>query len=296
VHFSGTAVDPEGGTLLVRWRFGDGALEEADATDHVYDQPGSYVARFEAFDTQGLRGQSAPIDIAVTSGGRVPPRVRAYADPSSGRPVLHVQLRAEGDPPSDLSGWNWDLGLAGQIVPGQSADAYYEATGIYQATVHAVGSQGLPASDSVEITVTEGGLPPGVVSVPAVTACVAQPYQYGASGAIGARGEPPVTFSLDSGPGGLSVDPASGTVTWTPTQDQVGAQEIVVGVSNRYGSGTQRFSVEVTCCTEEACPKPPASGCGCAVPGSSHGDLALGLLALLGGALRSRRRPSPGRP
>ena len=63
-------------------------------------------------------------------------------------------------------------------------------------------------------------------------------------GAQDAEGDA-LTFSLDSGPAGLTIDPDTGLISWTPTSSQVGAQHLVVAVSDGHGATTQSATEEL---------------------------------------------------
>jgi hypothetical protein len=69
----------------------------------------------------------------------------------------------------------------------------------------------------------------------------ASPWTY----TIAASGKPRPAFSLDSGPSGMSVDSATGIVTWTPTPSQLGNANVVVRATNGAGSVTQSFTLNV---------------------------------------------------
>ena len=56
-----------------------------------------------------------------------------------------------------------------------------------------------------------------------------------------------LTFSLETSPVGMSIDPASGLITWTPSGAEAGAQPVLVRV--RDGGGffaTQAFTIQVS--------------------------------------------------
>lgn len=58
----------------------------------------------------------------------------------------------------------------------------------------------------------------------------------------------PVEWRLVSGPSGVSVDPALGTLRWLPREEHLGIHQFVVQVSDPYfASSTQTFSLEVAC-------------------------------------------------
>ncbi len=85
---------------------------------------------------------------------------------------------------------------------------------------------------------------PVISSTPDTTAVEDSPFAY----ALAASDPDPadtLSYSLSSGPSGASID-SLGSFTWTPTQAQVGTQQISLLVSDRNGgSATQMFSVEV---------------------------------------------------
>ncbi len=56
-------------------------------------------------------------------------------------------------------------------------------------------------------------------------------------------GNPQPTYSLTAAPAGMTIDTATGLITWTPTLSQVGSQTITVQASNFAGQTTQTFSV-----------------------------------------------------
>jgi RHS repeat-associated protein len=86
--------------------------------------------------------------------------------------------------------------------------------------------------------------PPVFTSTPVVIAHVDAAYQYQATATD--PDQDPLTFSLTSGPQGMTVDPASGQVQWQPTASQLGVQNVALTVSDsRGGSATQTYSIDV---------------------------------------------------
>lgn len=62
---------------------------------------------------------------------------------------------------------------------------------------------------------------------------------------ITASGAPDPTYALVSAPDGMSIDPASGVISWTPTSAQMGTQSVTVSAANFAGTSTSSFSVTV---------------------------------------------------
>ena len=88
-------------------------------------------------------------------------------------------------------------------------------------------------------------VPPTISSTPSTAASVGAPYAYDADGVIDATGATPITFSLDSGPAGMSVA-ANGLVSWTPASGQEGSHAVQIRATNAHGFDTQSFNVQVS--------------------------------------------------
>ncbi len=85
---------------------------------------------------------------------------------------------------------------------------------------------------------------PTFTSVPVTAAQVGTAYAYTLH-AIDA-GSAGITYSLVSGPAGMSVNTTSGVVTWTPTAAQLGSQSVQFRATDGAGNTTdQSFSVNV---------------------------------------------------
>lgn len=101
------------------------------------------------------------------------------------------------------------------------------------------------ALQSFEITVTAPNTDPIVSSrPPAGPAAVTLPFIYQVA-AQDAEGDP-LSFRLASGPEGLTIDPASGRIDWTPQAGQVGGHDVVVEVDDgRGGLASHAFRLTV---------------------------------------------------
>src|SRR5262249_12492940 len=94
--------------------------------------------------------------------------------------------------------------------------------------------------------------PPVFTSTPVVDANVDTPYTYQATATDpdGTKPSDPngetLTFSVLSGPKGLSIDAASGLVTWRPAAGQLGNQDVTLQVDDgRGGTATQTYTIAV---------------------------------------------------
>ena len=146
--------------------------------------------------------------------------------------------------------------LSYSLDSGPSGLSVNAATGLVAWTP----TQGQIGSDSVAVRISDGkgGLnihryvltvlntndPPTISSTPDTTATEDSPFSY----ALVASDPDPadtLAYSLGTGPAGASLD-STGAFTWTPTQDQIGSQQISLVVTDKNGgSTTQSFAVAV---------------------------------------------------
>jgi MYXO-CTERM domain-containing protein len=132
-----------------------------------------------------------------------------------------------------------------------------------------------------------GGTPPtfGFVSTPTVFLTCSEAVKYSGAGAPEVNGPGPVTYSLSPLPGeslpeGLSVDPATGVLDWSPTNQQAGRFRAVLVARGDGWAAAQNLDFEIECE-----PRVTKVGCGCQ---GGPGDAALAALGLA--SLLARRR------
>lgn len=87
---------------------------------------------------------------------------------------------------------------------------------------------------------------PSIISVPVTQAKAGWPYAYD----IDATGNPAPTYSLVTAPSGMSINPTTGLIEWTPQAS--GDFNVVVQASNSVGYDTQSFTISVI--TPPPCP------------------------------------------
>jgi RHS repeat-associated protein len=102
---------------------------------------------------------------------------------------------------------------------------------------------GVPFSFEVSL-LAPANQPPVFTSTPIVQALTGSPYQYAAT-ATDPDGDP-LTFQLLVGPAGMTVNPQTGLVQWTPSASQAGNQDVTLTVSDsRGGTATQTYVLQV---------------------------------------------------
>jgi RHS repeat-associated protein/fibro-slime domain-containing protein len=83
--------------------------------------------------------------------------------------------------------------------------------------------------------------PPEFTSVPTGGVVLGSRWTYQAT-ATDPDGDAPLTWALDAAPAGMAIDPQSGLVTWTPTDQQLGDHDVTIRVTDPLGaSGFQSF-------------------------------------------------------
>lgn len=83
--------------------------------------------------------------------------------------------------------------------------------------------------------------PPEISSTPPTSASVGQPYTYD----VNTTGEPEPAFTLTTAPIGMTIDSATGLISWTPSENQGGTHPVEVEATNAYGTDTQLFTITV---------------------------------------------------
>jgi uncharacterized repeat protein (TIGR01451 family) len=157
------------------------------------------------------------------------------------------------DPLDGLSVLSCDTALPATLAP----DATLECTATYSvqstdtsitntatANAETVSAGPLePVDDSVTVDVTNSA--PEITSTPVTDATVAVPYSYDVEADDPNAGDV-LSFSLITAPAGMSVDPATGLIEWTPAAGDVGDNTVEVMVQDQDGlSDIQNFTITV---------------------------------------------------
>ena len=97
-----------------------------------------------------------------------------------------------------------------------------------------------------EVTVlTRANRPPQFTSAPPVEATVGRVYRYSVT-AIDPDGSSSITYQLASNPNGMTIDTATGLITWTPTASDASTHTISIKVNDaRGGEALQTFALNV---------------------------------------------------
>jgi subtilisin-like proprotein convertase family protein len=171
---------------------------------------------------------------------------------------LVLDLAITHSDPTDLSGYlvspaGTSVRLFDRVdtIPSRfylSSDFYEEAIDgnwTFEIWDHARRDTGTLNSWSLTIAAQLDNLPPEINSTPVTTATEDAAYSYDVDATDPDVGDA-LTFSLDTAPAGMSINASSGLISWTPTNEQVGGNPVLVRVTDA-GSAydTQSFSINV---------------------------------------------------
>jgi hypothetical protein len=173
--------------------------------------------------------------------------------------------------------WTLASGPQSARLDGVTGSVSWEPTSIAAAGFELVASNAQGAdTQTFEVQVVEGSdstggdSGPRFISTPSSTAHCGVPYRYAATAAPHVSGEGPWTFELRAAlglelPSGLSIDPSTGALDWTPTAPEGGNHVFELRAVSAEGVARQLVAVRVEC------PTRLAVGCGCFVADARGG-------------------------
>jgi hypothetical protein len=112
---------------------------------------------------------------------------------------------------------------------------------------------------------TAAATSPTITSTPVTTGVVGQAYSYQAA----ATGSAPITWSLVTGPSGMTIGSATGLVSWTPTA--AGSFPVTIQATNSAGSNQQSYTLTVSAATNTGLKSPTANAAETSSAGDNNG-------------------------
>jgi beta-lactam-binding protein with PASTA domain len=272
VQLDGSASrDADGDPLTYAWALttkppgSNAAIAEPAAVTPTFvaDKDGHYIAQLIVSDG---RLASAPVTVQInaTTPNRAPTAV-ATAEPTTLVVGGTVALRGGSsfDPEGSALTYAWALvarpaGSDAQIaIPGAVTTTFVpDKPGSYAAQL--IVNDG--TLDSAPAVVIVGAVsvnrPPVIVSTPGTTATVGVPYSYDVDATDPDSGDI-LTYSLVTAPAGMTINPGTGLIAWSPTATQVGNQSVSVRVTDQSGLfAEQSYAVTVAAATLLCIPAP----------------------------------------
>jgi RHS repeat-associated protein len=233
---AGMGVDPTTGTVV--WVPTADEVGPQDVTLRVQDGRGGLD--LQSFQVNVARANTPPVITSVPTGPAV-----------VGAPWLYQVLAqdAENDPLT----YNLDAGPAEMTLDPVTHQVTWTPSSAQVGSQHVAitvsDGRGGSTTQSFDLPVvaTAPDDPPSITSTPRTNIRLGDTYQYAVL-ASDPNGDP-LTFSLPTAPGGMTIDPA-GLVTWQPTSAQFGSNQVQVRVDDgRGGFATQTFTINVVSLT-----------------------------------------------
>lgn len=247
--------DPEGKPLTYRWQLVSipvGSSPSLTGTDTAspalaVDAPGPYTVRLVVND--GVQ-DSAPDEVVVNV---VDPNENHGPTITSSPPypamvnVLYEYPVTASDPDGDVLRFRLAQSPPGMTINTNTGLIQWTPTNTATVFVQVTVDDGRGASfwqswSMAAIVFTN--LPPVFTTLPVTTAAPDTGYSYDADAVDPNRD--PVTFGLVQKPAGMTINTASGLISWTPTTNQLGGHGVrVTAADTRGGVSTQAFNVVV---------------------------------------------------
>ncbi len=249
VHVRGAdGLTPAGIPYFDFTRLLDGLEIRPTRGDNVLSPGETTAARTIAFSNPNQN--EFTYDVLVLGQLNRPPAFTTQPDVEALVGRAYTYHAAAADPDGDPRTFSLLLGPAGMAVDQASGQVTWQPGQVDQGN-HAVAlrvddGHGGSAEQHYVLAVIDPppNRPPLFTSTPVVQANVNTLYEYEAT-AEDADGDS-LTFSLVPGPAGMMINPATGLVTWTPTADQLGTQDITLQVADgQGGTATQMYAVLV---------------------------------------------------
>jgi RHS repeat-associated protein len=237
---AGMSIDAMRGTI--RWTPAANQVGPQPVTVHVDDAQGGVVT------------QSFTVTVGAAG---LPPVISSTAPTTASVGALYTYPVRASSPDGDALTFSLPTAPAQMAIdPASGLILWAPAagqTGPQPVTIQVADGQGGVATQSftVVVSASAAAAPPSITSTPPAPATVGLAYTYNVTATN--RSGAALTFSLQAAPTGMTIDPTSGQVSWTPTPDQKGSQTVAVEAADPSGAAAiQQFTLPVL-----GVPQPP---------------------------------------
>ncbi len=176
--------------------------------------------------------------------GPLAPQASFMAAPRAGVAPFDVLFTDQSS--GDIISWLWDFGDGETSTLQNPAHTYDSLPGTYSVTLDVSGPGGTDSLTEINYITIEENLAPSITSTAITEAIQDRLYRYDVE-ATDPNASDTITFSLDTSPIGMQIDPVSGLTTWTPSATDVGVpQDVVIRAEDDHGLfDTQDFTISV---------------------------------------------------
>ncbi|MDO9536849.1 MAG: PKD domain-containing protein [Thermoplasmata archaeon] len=224
VYFDGSGSTDNVGVVWYNWTFGDGIYQNgANATpNHTYTNVGTYIVTLNVSDAAG----NWATDTCLVFVKNVAPIANAGGNKTGNEGVtITFNGNASADTPSDNSTltYVWYFG-DGNSEAGKIVNHAYADNDVYNATLVVTDDNGCVDSDTCNVTVNN--VAPVIMPVGNQTAQQGVPFTL----RINATDVPADTLTFSDNTTLFDINPITGMIEFTPTNDDVGNHSVNITV------------------------------------------------------------------
>ncbi len=247
VTFDADVTDAQGDSYTLLWNFGDGTLAYGDTPDHTYDDDGTWTVTVTATDAQGA---STVATAQVVIDNVAPTGVLTTEDQGDEGESLYFAVIAT-DPGDDTISISWDFGDGSAEATSAITSHTFTDDGSYTVTLTLTDEDG--GETTYEVPVTVDNVAPAFQQPLSVPAVAYEGVDYDATLTATDPGDDAFTYTLVTGPDGMTLDDATGEITWVPSYDQAleGSASVTVKVTDDEGAEAE-VSWEITIHTADS--------------------------------------------
>jgi lysophospholipase L1-like esterase len=178
----------------------------------------------------------------------VAPQITSTAPTSATVGAAYAYRVAATDANGDVLSYALTQAPTGMTINTTSGQIAWTPTtaqvGAHAVTARVTDPGGLAATQSFTVTASSANVAPQITSTAIASATVGAAYAYRVT-ATDANGDA-LSYSLTQAPSGMTINPTSGQIAWTPSAAQAGIQAVTARVADPGGlAATQAFSVTV---------------------------------------------------
>ena len=239
LSFSAAAFDTASDTLVYAWDFGDGSTATGASVNYAYADDGSYPVTLTVTDPDG--GSDVTTGTAVIA--NVAPFFDTVNAPTAGDEgeSLSFDVTVSDAGPADIPDLvvTWDWGDGSPLETGTNLTHAFPDDDTYNVTATIDDQDG--GVTSTQLEVVTANVAPIITSNAPVNATQGALYSY--QPIVADPGDEVFSWTLSpSAPSGMTIDPSTGLIEWTPTAADlaVGSFSVVITVDDGDGGIDQQ--------------------------------------------------------
>ena len=210
------------------------------------EQFGVHSVQLEVTDSQGGRAVQNFEIIASNRASNSLPTITSTPDTRTNIEKVYTYQATATDPDGDLLIWSLDNAPEGMVIDPNTGSISWQPEsdqiGTYTVAVRVTDALGAFVGQEFDLSVTGVNTPPQFVSTPVTNGSANQAYTYQAI-ATDAENDA-LSYGLGLAPEGMTIDPDTGEISWTPNQG--GSYQVeVLAFDPQGGTNEQSYQVEV---------------------------------------------------